>query len=346
MSARSLLAQRHALAPAVAQRNALEKLALARSFEQAVADTPMGTLTAQGIDVLQVNVGKRCNQACHHCHVDAAPDRKEEMPDDVVDACMHVLESSAIGLLDITGGAPELHPRFEDMVRTAHRLKRRVMDRCNLTILTAPSYQGLPDFFARHGVEVVCSLPFHSPERTDAQRGEGVFERSVEGLKRLNAAGYGMAGTGLELTLVSNPTGAFLPAAQAGLEADFRRVLRLRHGIEFTRLIAITNMPISRFLEWLERSGNLHTYMNKLHGAFNPDAAAGVMCRTTLSVAWDGTLYDCDFNQMLEMPVRAGMPRTIAQYDAALLANRPIATGPHCFGCTAGQGSSCGGATA
>ncbi len=346
MAGLSLLKDRHPLALASAQVERLAQLPLAVDFETAVANAGLGTLRATGVDVLQLNVGKKCNQSCHHCHVDAAPDRTEVMPDDVLDASLRVLEITAIPLLDITGGAPELHPRFEEMVTRARGAGRRVMDRCNLTILTVNKYQHLPEFFARHGVEVVSSLPFHSGERTDAQRGDGVFEKSMEALKALNAVGYGMPGTGLELTLVANPTGAFLPPPQASLEADFRRVLRLKHGVEFTRLIVITNMPISRYLEWLERSGNLERYMEKLVGAFNPAAAAGVMCRNTLSVAWDGRLFDCDFNQMLDLPLMDGQPRTIFDHDHALLSGRAIAVGPHCFGCTAGQGSSCAGATA
>jgi radical SAM/Cys-rich protein len=278
--------------------------------------------------------------------VDAAPDRTEVMPDAVVDAVLRVLETSAIPMLDITGGAPEMHPRFEEMVARASALKRRVMDRCNLTILTVPRYRHLPEFLARHGVEVVSSLPYHNAENTDAQRGDGVFDRSMEALKALNAAGYGMPGSPLQLTLVTNPVGAFLPAPQASLEADFRRALRLRHGVEFTRLATMANMPISRFLEWLQRSGNLQRYVEKLQAAFNPHAARGVMCRTMVSVGWDGRLFDCDFNQMLEMPLAQGQPRTIHEWDAALLAGRTVEVGPHCFGCTAGQGSSCGGATA
>jgi radical SAM/Cys-rich protein len=342
----SLQAQRHPLAPAHVQRATLSALPLARTFEDAVGAAPMGTLRATGVQVLQINVGKVCNQACHHCHVDAGPDRREQMPDNVVEACLRVLDTAGIPTLDITGGAPELHPRFEHMVSRAAALGRHVMDRCNLTILTVPRFRALPRFLADHRVEVVSSLPSPGAERTDAQRGDGVFEKSLEGLRALNAVGYGMPGTGLTLTLVTNPTGAFLPGGQSGLEAEFRRVLRMRHGVEFTRLFAITNMPISRFLEWLERTGNTQRYMEKLVAAFNPAAAEGVMCRTTLSVALDGTLYDCDFNQMLEMPLVEGQPRTIHAFEKALLDTRAIAVGPHCFGCTAGQGSSCGGATA
>jgi len=340
MVALSLLKERHPLASAGSQRELLRQ-----NTSQAFEDAVGAPLRAAGLRVLQLNVGKKCNQACHHCHVDAAPDRTEMMPDDVVDASLRVLETTRIPVLDLTGGAPELHPRFEEMVTRAHALGRAVMDRCNLTILTVPAYRHLPQFLARHHVEVVSSLPYHSAENTDAQRGDGVFEKSIQALKALNAVGYGMAGSTLQLTLVANPSGAFLPAPQAALEADFRRMLRLRHGVEFTRLLTMTNMPISRYLEWLQRSGNLHRYLDKLVGAFNPAAVPGVMCRTMLSVGWDGRLFDCDFNQMLEMPLTDGQPRTIQGFEESLLSGRDIAVGPHCFGCTAGQGSSCGGAT-
>ncbi|MGD9903596.1 MAG: arsenosugar biosynthesis radical SAM (seleno)protein ArsS [Vicinamibacterales bacterium] len=347
MALPTLLNARSPLAEPACQRSLLAALPLARSFEDAVGGDP---LTAAGIDVLQVNVGKRCNQACHHCHVDAGPDRREVMPDDVVEACLAVLAGSTIPTLDITGGAPEMHPRFRDLVARARRLGRRVIDRCNLTITTLPNYSDLPRFLASHRVEVVASLPSYAASQTDRQRGEGVFAASIAALRELNGVGYGVDGTGLDLTLVTNPVGAFLPAGQAALERDWKRELHRRYGIVFTRLFTITNMPISRYLEWLEQSGNLQGYLDKLVQAFNPATLPGVMCRTTLSVGWDGRLHDCDFNQMLDLPVMHGQPPTIldlAGDPAALtrIARRPIVTGPHCFGCTAGAGSSCGGAT-
>ena len=349
MALPTLLNQRSPLAAPAAQRALLEALPLARSFEQAVAADGSAPLAAAGLQVLQINVGKRCNQACHHCHVDAGPDRVEMMPDALVDACLALLERSHIPTLDITGGAPELHPRFREIVTAATRLGRHVMDRCNLTITTLPNYRDLPQFLAAHGVEVVASLPSYAAGSTDRQRGNGVFEQSIAALQQFNRLGYGVAGSGLVLNLVTNPVGAFLPAAQAALERDWKRELQRVHGIVFNRLFTITNMPISRYLEWLEHSGNLQSYLEKLVQAFNPAAVPGVMCRTMLSVGWDGRLFDCDFNQMLGLGLTASAPQSVAALtsEAALtqLAARAIVTGPHCFGCTAGAGSSCGGAT-
>jgi radical SAM/Cys-rich protein len=334
----SLVAERHPLAAPAAQRARLRELPLLRTFSDVA-----GPLERARTDVLQLNLGKKCNQACAHCHVDAGPDRKEEMTDAVVDAALAHLEHTDIASVDITGGAPELHPRFESIVERARGLGRNVMDRCNLTVLLLAQKRHLPAFFAQHDVEVVASLPFYEAERTDAQRGERAFERSLEAIRLLNAHGYGTKHT---LTLVANPTGAFLPAPQAQLEADFRTALA-RHGVTFTRLFALANLPVGRTLEWLDRSGNTERYLTKLVDAFNPATTAGLMCRNTLSVSWDGQLFDCDFNQMLELPLAEG-PRTIFDLVAAGGRGLParIATGAHCFGCTAGQGSSCSGALA
>jgi radical SAM/Cys-rich protein len=356
MSLPTLVNTRSPLAPPGAQRARLAQVAPGPAFAAAAARAGHDPLRPATTTTLQINVGKRCNQACHHCHVDAGPDRTEVMSDAVVDACLDVLEAADVPVLDITGGAPELHPRFRDIVARATAEGRQVMDRCNLTILTLPAYSGLVDFLAAHRVAVVASLPSHVASMTDRQRGEGVFDRSIEALRRLNAAGYGVEGSGLDLTLVTNPVGAFLPAGQAGLERDWKRELDRRHGITFTRLFTITNMPISRYLEWLERSGNLEGYLRKLVDAFNPATVEGLMCRSTLSVGWDGRLYDCDFNQMLDLPVARTAPPTIDALAAGLagparagtlaaLHGRRIVTAPHCFGCTAGAGSSCGGAT-
>jgi radical SAM/Cys-rich protein len=342
----TLLNTRSALADAATQRAHLATLPLRRTFAEAVAAAGHDPLRASGISVLQINIGKRCNQACRHCHVDAGPDRKEVMPPDVVDACLRFLEATDIPTLDITGGAPELHPQFRDMVRRARDAGRHVMDRCNLTITRLPNYADLPEFLAGHRVEVVASLPSFAARQTDAQRGEGVFEDSIAALRRFNELGYGIDGSGLVLNLVTNPVGAFLPAPQQALEADWKRELRRRYGISFNRLYTITNMPISRYLQFLEESGNLQSYMEKLVTAFNPAAVDGLMCRYTLSVGWDGRLYDCDFNQMIDLATDAGIPGTIFDADIASLGNRRIVVGPHCFGCTAGAGSSCGGATA
>lgn len=337
----SLRSGGHPLADAAHQRDLLRRLPLARSFEESVAAAGGGPLRARSIDVLQMNVGKRCNQTCRHCHVDAGPDRREVMSDAVVEACLSFLERSRVETLDVTGGAPELHPRFREIVRRARAAGRHVLDRCNLTVTRLPRYADLPAFFAEQGVEVVASLPWYRAAQTDAQRGDGVFEESIAALRALNALGYGDEGTGLVLTLVTNPAGAFLPATQAALERDWKRELLRLHGVRFNRLYTITNMPISRFLEFLERSAQLEAYMAKLVGAYNPRAVAGLMCRTTLSVGWDGRLYDCDFNQMLEMP----LAETIFEAVEARLESRAVRTAPHCFGCTAGGGSSCGGAT-
>jgi radical SAM/Cys-rich protein len=342
----TLQKQGHPLASGTAQRRRLAGVPLARSFEAALDGVGLFPLVATGIEVLQINVGRKCNQTCRHCHVDAGPDRTEMMPPDVVEACLRVLAETAIPALDITGGAPELHPDFRWIVERAVGLGRRVIDRCNLTITRLPNYRWIPPFLAEHRVAVTASLPYFQGRQTDAQRGEGVFEESVEALRELNALGYGRPGSGLVLNLVTNPVGAFLPPDQRAAERDWKRELERRHGIVFDRLFTLTNMPISRFLEHLEEKGQTESYLARLVQGFNPAAAAGVMCRSTLSVAWDGTLHDCDFNQMLDLPLDPGLPRDIREFDPARLGARPIALGPHCFGCTAGAGSSCGGAVA
>jgi radical SAM/Cys-rich protein len=313
-------------------------------FESVLASNGQWPLEAAGIEVLQVNVGKLCNQTCRHCHVDAGPDRREVMTRETMELCLDVLEAEGIPTLDITGGAPEMNPHFRWLVERAAGKGRHVIDRCNLTILLAPHFDDLPRFLAGHRVEVVASLPCYLPENTDRQRGEGVFGKSIEALRRLNAEDYGQAGSGLTLTLVYNPVGPSLPPPQAGLEEAYRRELRTRHGVEFTRLFTITNMPISRFLDDLLESGQYESYMRKLVEAYNPAAVEGVMCRTTLSVAWNGTLHDCDFNQMLGLGLAHGLPRHIRDFSTAKLSRRPIVTGRHCFGCTAGAGSGCQGA--
>jgi radical SAM/Cys-rich protein len=312
------------------------------AFHERVA-AAAGPLRAERVVTLQINVGRKCNQACRHCHVDASPQRTEMMSDEVVDACLGVLSQAPdIATLDITGGAPELHPRFREMVTRARALGRGVMVRHNLTVQFEPGHEDLPRFFADHGAEVVCSLPHYLPESTDRQRGGGVFEKSVRALQALNAAGYGQ-GNGLVLTLVSNPVGAFLPPRQDDLERDTRDHLRRHHGIEFDRLYTITNMPIARFEGWLKRADLYDDYMGRLRAAFNPSTVAGLMCRHLVSVGYDGRLFDCDFNQMLEMELSPGLPRDIRTLDVRALAGRPVCTGEHCYGCTAGAGSSCGG---
>ncbi|MCK6449002.1 MAG: arsenosugar biosynthesis radical SAM protein ArsS [Planctomycetes bacterium] len=328
---------------------------LGGDFDRHVERAGFAPLSSVGIQVLQLNLGRVCNQTCAHCHVDAGPDRRESMSRETAELALRFLERTSIPTVDLTGGAPELNPNFEHLVRESRRLGRHVLDRCNLTILGAPRYAHLPRFFAEHRVEVICSLPHYRQLSTDRQRGEGVYAASIEGLKLLNAVGYGREGSGLRLVLVTNPVGAFLPAGQRSLEAEWKRELRRLHGIEFDALYTITNMPISRFLEWLLEKGELEAYLEKLVGAFNPAAASGVMCRTTLSVGWDGRLFDCDFNQMLDLELGFGAPRHLADVDLReleqvgrvdALERRRIVTARHCFGCTAGAGSSCGGALA
>jgi radical SAM/Cys-rich protein len=342
----SLQARGHALASPPAQAAALARTG-APSFDEVLARHGRAPLEAHAIEVLQVNVGKLCNQACVHCHVDAGPDRRELMSRATAEEAVELLRRhSEIAILDITGGAPELNPQFRYLVVEGAALGRRVIDRCNLSVLLLPAQRDLVDFLKEHRVEVAASLPSSRASGTDAQRGDLVFAKSLEALRRLNEAGYGKGG-GLVLDLVHNPVGSFLPGDQASLERDYKRELERRHGIVFDRLYAITNMPISRFLEHVERTGNLQRYMDLLVSSFNPRAADGVMCRTYLSVGWDGTLYDCDFNQMLEMPTNHGAPRTLSALLAAGRAlPRRVATGRHCFGCTAGAGSSCAGAVA
>jgi radical SAM/Cys-rich protein len=341
----TLARQADPLASTAAQRRLLAATPLPLRFDDALARAGLLPLTATAIEILQINVGKRCNQTCRHCHVDAGPERREVMPRSVLDACLAYLERHRIPALDITGGAPELHPDFREIVVRATSTGAHVMHRCNLTAILLPNYADIPELLARHRVEIIASLPYFQERETDTQRGEGVFEQSLAGLRRLNDLGYGR-GDGLELHLVTNPVGTFLPAAQAPLEVHWKRELQRRFGIVFDRLFTITNMPISRFLAFLEEKQRTVEYMTRLANAFNPTAAAGVMCRTMLSVAWDGRLFDCDFNQMLELGLDLPGAATIFDADHDVLASRSVAVGPHCFGCTAGAGSSCGGALA
>jgi radical SAM/Cys-rich protein len=340
----TLLGRQSPLAPAAEQLRLLNATASCPPFDVPMKQAGLFPLRATGLTVFQVNVGKLCNQTCRHCHVDAGPDRTESMSRETAELCIEALAKADIPTVDITGGAPELNRNFRWLVEQSHALGRHVMDRCNLSVLLLPSQSDLAQFLASHKVEVVASLPYYRASQTDAQRGDGVFKKSVDGLRMLNALGYGQEGTGLSLNLVYNPVGAFLPPKQEAIETQFRKELRNRHGIEFNHLYTITNMPISRFLEFLVESGNYEGYMERLANAFNPAAAAGVMCRYTISVGWDGTLYDCDFNQMLDLPVDHGAPAHIRDFDPARLHQRQIVTRKHCYGCTAGSGSSCGGA--
>lgn len=306
-----------------------------------VTDFP--SLQRAQTQTLQVNLGYRCNQTCVHCHVNAGPNRTEMMDDALIDLIPHVLKARNIGTLDLTGGAPELHPRFRDLVREARALGVNVIDRCNLTILFEDDQKELAEFLAEQQVEVVASLPCYSVENVDKQRGKGVFDLSIAGLKKLNALGYGQPDSNLLLNLVYNPQGPFLPPPQQALEADYRRELEEHFGIQFSQLFTITNMPIKRFGSMLLSKGQFAPYMQLLKDNFSEANLDNLMCRSTISVDWQGRLYDCDFNQQLELAV-PGQTRTLKDLLEADLDGHSICTGDHCYGCTAGQGSSCGGA--
>jgi radical SAM/Cys-rich protein len=347
--ATSLLSRRVPLAAPQAQLDALARLPQALDFDAAVAQAghAAGLLPA-ALEIFQINVGKLCNMTCRHCHVDAGPDRlTENMDRATVDACLALLDRTGAHTVDLTGGAPELNAHFRYLVEACVARGKHVIDRCNLTVLLLPKFRDLPDFLAENGVEVVCSLPHWRQRNTDAQRGDGTFEKSIRALRRLNEVGYGQGDPRKRLTLMSNPAGAFLAGSQGAMEAEWKRGLLNEHGLTFDRLFCLNNMPISRFLEWLLERGQLAEYMERLTNAFNPGAIDGLMCRNTLSISWDGRLYDCDFNQMLALEARLpdGTRPTVHSVDVAALQARRIVTERHCFGCTAGQGSSCGGAT-
>jgi radical SAM/Cys-rich protein len=336
----SLVSRAAPLASAAQQLQTLQRLPI-RDF------TPR--LAPAAIEIFQINVGKLCNMTCRHCHVDAGPDRKAEMMSrETVDLCLAALDRTGAGTVDITGGAPELNPHFRYLVDQCVARGKRVIDRCNLTVLLTGPCRDLPEWFAERGVEIVCSLPHYRKRNTDLQRGDGTFEKSIEALKRLNGVGYGQGNPRRRLVLMHNPAGAYLSGDQASMEREWQEGLKANHGVSFDALVALNNMPISRFLEWLQASGNLQTYMETLINAYNPATVAGLMCRNTLSVSWDGRVYDCDFNQMLELDARypGGQPVHIRDFDPARLHERVIVTARHCFGCTAGAGSSCGGAIA
>ena len=300
------------------------------------------------LETLQVNLGYRCNQSCLHCHVDASPHRTEEMEEATVELVLQVLRARRIATLDLTGGAPELNPHFRALAAAARALGVKVIDRCNLTILSEPGHEDLAGFLAAHGIEVVASLPCYTFENVDRQRGEGVFDRSIAGLRALNALGYGHDGSGLVLNLVYNPQGAVLPPPQAALEADYKRELDEHFGIRFNHLFALANMPIKRFGSTLVSKGTFHDYMRLLRAAHRPENLDTVMCGSMVSVDWQGALYDCDFNQMLGLPASLGAAGGARPHLRDLLAHgaegRPVRVADHCYGCTAGQGSSCGGA--
>jgi radical SAM/Cys-rich protein len=318
-------------------------------FEVALATAGRQGLEPAALEIFQVNLGKLCNMACRHCHVDAGPDRSDAVMDRATaEDCLRALDRTTAHTVDLTGGAPELNPSFRWLVEEAVGRGKHVIDRCNLTVLLIPSQRDLPVFLAERGVELVCSLPHVRRRNTDAQRGDGTYERSIRALRLLNEQGYGQGDPRRVLTLVTNPTGAYLPGSQSSLEREWKEALAREHGLAFDRLIALANLPIARFLEWLQDSGNLQSYMELLVNAFNPATVGGLMCRNTISVAWDGRVFDCDFNQMLELGVEgeSGGTLHIRDFDPERWAARRIVTGRHCFGCTAGAGSSCGGALA
>ncbi|MDA7904761.1 arsenosugar biosynthesis radical SAM protein ArsS [Rhodopirellula sp.] len=305
------------------------------------------TLTRGALTELQINLGKLCNQTCTHCHVDAGPTKTaENMTPRTANRISELAERcDSLTTVDLTGGAPELNQSFRKLVRHFRDSGLKVIDRCNLTILSEPGHEDLGDFLASNQVQVVASLPCYLEDNVDAQRGSGVFERSIKGLQQLNALGYGQNNSDLELNLVFNPTGPTLPPEQATLERDYKRELKRRYGVQFNHLFAITNIPIKRYAKFLKKCGSLVNYMQMLETAFNPLAARGVMCKTMLSIGWDGQLFDCDFNQMLGMPVAGKLPQTVwnvESFDEYI--HKRVAVADHCYGCTAGAGSSCGGA--
>jgi radical SAM/Cys-rich protein len=320
--------------------NPADQVSQLARFPTAFRSKAGGGFTALSVKTFQINIGKRCNQACRHCHVDASPARTESMSDAVMEACLRIIASvPEIETVDITGGAPELHPRFTWLVERAVQLGKHVIDRCNLTILEEPGFDYLYDFLPKHRVEIIASLPHFTRSNTDRQRGNGVFDRSISALQKLNRLGYGRE---LPLNLVYNPAGFYLSGNQQELEREFKEALRRRHGVVFNRLYCLNNMPISRFLEALLARGKFEEYLDLLVHAYNPATLEGLMCRQQISVGHDGSIYDCDFNQMLE--IKAAPVAQVGQFDAERFLARRIQVHNHCFGCTAGSGSSCGGA--
>lgn len=341
---KSLLAQNHEFSESQKQLQLLTEAGLT-PFQDKLKDSGLFPLKPVDLDIFQINVGKMCNQVCKHCHVDAGPDRKEIMTRETMQLCLDAIDQINCSTIDLTGGAPEMNPDFRWFVEELSKKGKNIIVRCNLTIIVAnKKYHDLPEFFKKHNVEVVSSLPYFSSVKTDAQRGDGVFNKSIEVLKMLNEVGYGKEGTGLNLNLVYNPAGAFLPPDQSELATEYKKKLGDRFGIVFNDLFAITNIPMSRYLQYLVASGNYEGYMEKLVNAYNPIAASNVMCRNTISIGWDGYIYDCDFNQMLDLKV-AAKGQHLKDFDLQQLQDRSIIVNQHCYGCTAGAGSSCGGTT-
>ncbi len=316
-------------------------------FAQTLAAHQWHSLQPSKLEIFQINLGKLCNMTCSHCHVDAGPTRTAENMDRfTIDACLQALDQTDAHTVDLTGGAPELNPHFRYLVDQCVARGKHVIDRCNLTVLLLPRMQDLPAWLAERGVEIVCSLPHYQQAGTDTQRGDGTFEKSIEALQRLNAVGYGTGNPQRSLVLVTNPLGTCLAKNNPCIEKEWQAGLEKNYGITFDRLIALNNMPIARFLEWIDSSDHLQAYLERLVNAFNPSTIAGLMCRNTLSISWDGRIFDCDFNQMLDLEAQQpnGDRPHIRDFKPMLLAQREIVTGHHCFGCTAGAGSSCSGA--
>lgn len=343
---KSLKAQKSELSFSDFQLKVLNDDAIAEfpKFADKLKETGLFPLKPTKIEILQINVGKMCNQVCKHCHVDAGPDRKEIMTQETMQQCLEILKKYPFTTVDLTGGAPEMNPHFRWFIEEIRKISSsiKIIVRCNLTIILAnKKYHDLPSFFKANQIEIVSSLPAYTAARTNSQRGDGVFEDSIKALQLLNEVGYGKD-SDLALNLVYNPAGAFLPSGQMGLERDFKRTLKTKHGVDFNYLFCITNMPISRYLDYLLVSGNYAAYMEKLVNAYNPVAATNVMCRNTISIGWDGYIYDCDFNQMLDLKVD-NTQKHISNFDFDTISNRNIVVNQHCYGCTAGAGSSCGG---
>jgi radical SAM/Cys-rich protein len=349
MTTKSLKARNNDIANTARQMEILSSGIFANgelpTFAEKIKETNQFPLRPKKLEILQINLGYMCNQVCGHCHVDAGPDRKEIMTKETMEQCLDVIKKTTAHTLDLTGGAPEMNPNFRWFVEEAS--KAGITDfivRSNLTIIRAnKKYYDLPEFFKKHNVHVVSSMPHWTRGKTDKQRGDGVFDKSVKALQELNAIGYGLEGSGLKLDLVYNPSGAFLPGDQQALENDFKKALKTDFDIDFHQLFAITNLPISRFLDYLIASDNYEDYMHSLLDAYNPDAVKSVMCTNTISISWEGWLYDCDFNQMLNLKV-ASKVKHISDYDEEALQDRDIMINQHCYGCTAGSGSSCQGA--
>jgi radical SAM/Cys-rich protein len=310
-----------------------------------IREINMFPLRAKGIDILQINLGYLCNLSCRHCHVNAGPQRTEIMSKPVLEKCLEILSSFPISTIDITGGSPEMNPCLSWFIGEAARLNRRLIVRSNLTLLLEEPYRRFMDIFARNKVEIVTSLPDYLETKSDRQRGTGVFGKVIEAMRELNSRGYGMKGSDLLIDIVHNPVGAYLPASQTALEHEYRERLVFEQGVYFNQLFCLTNLPVGRYLDYLIESGNFEEYLSALCHSFNPAAVKNIMCRTMLSVGWNGTLYDCDFNQMLDLTVNSGAPAGIMDFDMDKLKNRKIVINNHCYGCVAGCGSSCQGAT-